>query len=146
MLSWLKAKLQIARELSLIDWLRLGEAWFALLWFYIAIRATSFERLNLPKKVKANLAITDGLAFARDLQRLVHLASRLHFLSMTCLPRTFSLRSMLNRRGVPAQVQIGVTKSLQGIQAHAWLEVDGQQVGEAEDITERFHKFNFTGG
>jgi hypothetical protein len=142
----MKAKLQIARELSLTDWLRLGEAWLTLFWFYVAIHVTSFERLNLPKKIKANSTITDGLAFARDLQRLVHFASRLHHLPMTCLPRTFTLRWMLNRRGMPAQVQIGVTKSPQGIHAHAWLEVDGQQVGEPEDVTERFQRFDLGAG
>jgi len=142
----MKAKLEIARELSLTDWLRMGEAWLTLLWLYFAIRVTSFEKLNVPKKIQNNLNIVDGLATARDLQRLVHLASRLHLLSMTCLPRALTLRWMLNRRGIPAQVQIGVTKTPQGIRAHAWIEVDGQQVGEPEDVTERFQRFDLGGG
>lgn len=143
LLSWLKARLQIARELSLTDWLRLGEAWLALLWFYIAIRITSFEKLNTAVSIplKAN-----GLDIALKLQRLVHLASRLHLLSMTCLPRALSLRWMLVRRGIPVQIQIGVTRTPQGVHAHAWLEVGGQQVGEPEDVTERFQRFDLTKG
>ena len=142
----LKAKLQIARELSLTDWLKLGEAWFTLLWFYVAIRLTSFERLNQVIRSKRTSSHPERLVFARYLQRMVHLASRLHLLSMTCLPRALALHWMLVRRGIPAQVQIGVTKTAQGIQAHAWLEVDGQQVGEPEHVTERFQRFDFTKG
>lgn len=145
-MNWLKAKLQIAHELSLIDWLRLGEAWLALFWFYVAIRVSNFETLNHSPNLKANSTVTLSLSLAHNLQRLVYLASRLHLLPMTCLPRTFALRRMLIWRGIPAKVQIGVTKGEQGIHAHAWLEVDGQQVGEPEDVTERFQRFDFGGG
>ena len=145
MLSWLKAKLQIAHELSPTDWLRLGEAWLTLLWFYVAVRTTSFEKLNISVAIKPNAVKTSEFDFALDLHRLVHLASRLHLLSMTCLPRSFTLSRMLNRRGIPTQVQIGATKTVQGIQAHAWLEVNGQQVGEPEDVPERFQKFDLGG-
>lgn len=139
----LKHKAQITRSLSIGDWLTLAEAWWGLLAFYVAIRSVSFDRLNRAAPVKPAERGRDIFETAQHLQRLVHLASRLHLLSMTCLPRTLTLRWMLQRRHIPAQAQIGVTKTAQGFQAHAWLEVNGQQVGEAEDVTERFQKFNF---
>lgn len=145
LLSWLKNRFKIAQELSFGDWLIITEAWWGLLAYYFAVRTVSFERLNrsdLVAETQANEAI---IKKALHIHRLVYLASRLHILSMTCLPRTLALRWVLRRRGMPAKVKIGVTKSQHGFQAHAWLELNGQQVGETEKVTERFRTFNFQG-
>lgn len=130
--------------MSASDWLTLTEAWGTLLVFYFAIRLTSFERLNQSRRKKLISFIPNQLTYAQHAQRLIRLAARLHLLSMSCLPRALTLRWMLVRRGIPAQVQIGATKDSQGFHAHAWLEVNGQQVGEPEDVTERFQRFDLT--
>jgi hypothetical protein len=135
-------RLRVARTLTLTDWLAISEAWWTMLWFYVLIRTTSFERLNRPIVLKHNSTPNNKTDLALHLQRLVHYTARMHLLAMTCLPRAFTLRHMLERRGISARVQIGVTRSPHGFHAHAWLEVDGQQVGEPEDITERFQKLN----
>jgi hypothetical protein len=44
----------------------------------------------------------------------------------------------LGRRGIPSRLCIGANKSSMGIRAHAWVEVEGQAIGEPEDIVERF--------
>jgi hypothetical protein len=124
----------------LSEWLLLLEAWWMLLIFYLALGWLSYDRLTIPAPLvnKKCAASFDDLVFAQRLQRLVGSASRLHLLSMTCLVQALSLRWMLSRRGIPAQLRLGVQKKLIGIHAHAWVELMEEPLGE-ENITERFH-------
>ena len=140
-MSRLKARFQIAQRLSPGDWVTLAEAWWGLLYYYVAVRSVSFERLNQPGMADGTPAKAGGIEKARHLHELVRLASRLHLLSMTCLPRTLTLRRMLLRRDIAAVVRIGVRKEEKRYQAHAWVEAGGAQVGEPEDVTERFQRF-----
>ena len=142
-MGWLKSlknKLLIARQLSLRDWLALAEAWWVLLSFYLALHWASYERLETSQRLIPSKAAESAKALevARRLQRLVELAARLHLFFMTCLVRAFALRRMLHRRGIPATLRLGAYKSLAEIQAHAWVDVEGQAIGEAEEVTDRF--------
>ena len=91
--------------------------------------------------------VTDGVPdfqaaqivfFSQRLHRLVELASRLHILPMTCLPRAVTLQGMLKRHAIPSLLRIGVARAPAGVLAHAWIEVAGVPMGEAEDVSERF--------
>jgi hypothetical protein len=52
----------------------------------------------------------------------------------SCLTQALALRLMLERRGIPATLRIGVARTPEcSVEAHAWLECDGHIViGEAE--------------
>ena len=143
----LKHRVRIARRLSWRDWLVLGEAWGRLLYYSLALRRTSFERLESSIHITPKVVIgpTCGLDLARRLQRLVGYASQLHLLPMTCLVRTLALQWMLGKRGTPSQVRIGASRSETGMNAHAWLEVGGQTVGEPEEVSERFKVLSSAG-
>lgn len=129
----LRERARLARELSLSDWLSLLEAWAALTVYWLSLHWTSYERLSaasfsdLPVRVSA-------LTTARRLHRMVGLAARLHLLSMTCLVQSLSLRWMLKRRGIPSELRIGAATVAGIVHAHAWLELDGEKVGESEDV------------
>lgn len=140
MLRSLRRKLLIARKLSVSDWLLLIEAWWGLLYFYLASRRTSFEHLEEKLKFTESKRVipSDPLPYAWRLQKLIYLASRLHRLGMTCLIRACTLQRMLRRRGIPSELRIGMNRSGAAISAHAWVEVMGQAVGEPEDIGEKF--------
>ncbi|MBI5351806.1 MAG: lasso peptide biosynthesis B2 protein [Chloroflexi bacterium] len=132
----IRHKFNLARDLSFSEWFSLMEAWGLLLVFYLALRWMSFDSLKkktppLPKK-------NDVQIDTERLKRLVDMSARLHLLSMTCLPKSLTLRWMLIRRGAPAVLKIGVMKIPDGIQAHAWVELNSMPVGEAEDVAERF--------
>ena len=133
-------KASTARGLSVEDWLLLAETWWVLLGFSLALRWGSLERLQDKFRLKEakRVDLSGVLAFAHRLQKLVSLAARYHLLSMTCLIRACTLHWMLSKRGIPSRLCIGVNKSLVGIQAHAWVEVMGQAIGEPEDIDEIF--------
>ena len=72
------------------------------------------------------------------LQRLVGMAGRNHLYSMRCLQRSLVLQWLLGRRGIVGELRIGVQKEGGGIAAHAWLEYEGQPIGEIESIEGRF--------
>jgi hypothetical protein len=133
-------KVSVARQLSLSEWLLLAEAWWVLFGFFLALRLGSLESLKKTFRVFGEKKVDPSgvLVFARKLQKLVFLASRLHLLSITCLVRACTLHWMLDRRGIPSRLCIGVNKSLVGINAHAWVEIMGQAIGEPEDIDQRF--------
>jgi hypothetical protein len=133
-------KVSIARHLSLSEWLLLAQAWWVLFGFFLSLHWISLERLEKSFHLARGKKVDPSgvLVFARRLQKLVFLASRLHLLSITCLARACTLHWMLGRRGIPSRLCIGMNRSLVGIHAHAWVELMGQAVGEPEDIDERF--------
>ncbi len=125
-------RLRLARGLSFSDWFSLIEAWWALVVFYFALRLMSLERLSAARDSKLENA--PALTEARRLHRLVGWAARLHLLPMTCLVQSLTLRWMLMRRGIASRLRIGASKDLRGFRAHAWLEMDGEKIGESEDV------------
>ncbi len=143
----LRHNIRVAGGLTVRDWFTLAEAWGLLLYFRLALRRRSFESLERSIRVtpKAAIGPSSGLELAGRLQRLVGQASKLHLLSMTCLVRALTLQWMLGSRGTPAQVRIGARKAGEGMTAHAWVEVDGQMVGEPEEVRERFKVLSSTG-
>jgi hypothetical protein len=62
-----------------------------------------------------------------------------------CLVKAFALRWMLAQHGIPVQLRIGANKASEGIHPHTWVEIDGQPIGESEDITERFKVLDSVG-
>ena len=140
LLKFLANRVHLARNLSSSDWLSLFEAWWILLGFHLALRWVSYERLqNLAPTAKSEFVDPVGLfSVARKYHTLVAWASRLHVLPMTCLVRSLTLQRMLSRRRMPAKAYIGVKKTADGIQAHSWVEVAGEQIGEGQDVADRF--------
>jgi hypothetical protein len=64
--------------------------------------------------------------------RMVLAAARHSVVSTTCLERSLVLWRLLAQRGISAQLRIGVRKSGEKFEAHAWVERNGVAVGEPE--------------
>jgi len=75
-------------------------------------------------------AAADDLA--RSASRMVAAAARHAIFPATCLERSLVLWWLLARRGVASQLRIGVRKSGETFEAHAWVERHGAAVGEPE--------------
>lgn len=140
LLNSIKNKIIFVQKLSFMEWVFLIEAWWILFGFYLALRWMSYNRLNksMPPQAKIFFDSTSQLFFAERLKQLLEISSRLHLLRMTCLVKSSALRWMLLRRGIPVQVRIGVNKTSTGMHAHAWVELQGEPIGEAENVSERF--------
>lgn len=71
----------------------------------------------------------------RDAERLAQLAAvaGIHGLvEATCLPRALAVHGVLRRRGLRPELKLGVRRQPQGIQAHAWVELEGHPLAQAE--------------
>lgn len=79
-----------------------------------------------------------ALPTVQRLQRLVGIAGRYHLHPMRCLQRALVLQWLLGRRSIRAELRIGARTEAGRLYAHAWLEHDGQPVGEPQGIANRF--------
>lgn len=61
----------------------------------------------------------------RGVDRLLRLPGR----PMRCLPRSLVLLSLLAEEGYEPRLVIGLPKSASSAEAHAWVEIDGTDVG-----------------
>jgi hypothetical protein len=133
-----------ARQYSFKDWPVILEAWLAQEYFNLALRFVSFEKLLAGSHPHSGTVVSPGrvLPAARRIQKLANAAAHFHLSPATCLRRSLALGWMLNRRGIPAQLSLGVLKGASGLQAHAWIEIEGQPLGEPEAVTENFQKLS----
>ena len=82
-------------------------------------------------------------ANVRRAAQMVATAYRLHPVPSSCLPRTVVLWSLLQRRGIGADVRIGVRYNTQGqFESHAWLEWNGEVLNDAANVASQFLPFN----
>lgn len=108
--------------------------------FWLGLRLLGLKRwrrLTLgngpPRPGTANNAQTIG--------ELVNAVAKHSALPATCLSRSLFLEWLLRRRGVAAQLRIGVQRTLHGIAAHAWVECAGRPVNDRPDIADTFAPF-----
>ena len=73
-------------------------------------------------------------ATAKRLGRLVNIASRHGPYNATCLRHSLALWWLLRRRGLPAELHIGVGKEEALVRAHAWVELGGLVVNDRPSI------------
>lgn len=140
LLKSFRPKARLVRQLSATDWQALFEAWRLLFFYYLALYMLSYERLLSMTGLRADGTpdLTRDLKSAQELRRLIQIASRLHFLPMTCLAKSLVLQKMLSKRNIPSLVRIGVQKVKGAMFAHAWVEVNGEPVSEVDDVRQKF--------
>ena len=115
-------------------------AWLSLLWVDLGLRWLPFPRLQRWAQYAPGKTGREDRTRGRRLAGLVSTAARHHLYPMTCLRRSLVLQRMLRQEGFAAELCIGVRKEDGGLQAHAWVEVDGEPVGESERVTEAYQQ------
>jgi hypothetical protein len=65
------------------------------------------------------------LAQAEAYAQLAAIAGRRGPVTTTCLRQALAVRTWLRRRGLDAQLKIGVKKNGEALDAHAWVELEG---------------------
>lgn len=73
---------------------------------------------------------------------LVHAAARHGPFRATCLPISLTLHRLLQERGIGANLRLGVRKAGGRLEAHAWIERDGEPLMEPPKIGERYAAFD----
>lgn len=134
-------KIERLRELSWPERRWLVEAWLLLFGFRVALRTRPFpsvEKLARIPLTKHGSAEQGPEQPSPRLVWCVDAAANHHLFPMRCLERSLTRQRMLRKRGVEAELKIGVQKQGPGLEAHAWLEIDGQPLAEPEAIGERY--------
>jgi hypothetical protein len=78
---------------------------------------------------------------AQRLARLVSIAANHGPYRATCLRQSLALWWLLRRRGIPAELRIGVRKEQGELQAHAWVEHAGRALNDAQGVTKTYAAF-----
>lgn len=101
------------------------------------------KSLLVGKKRKPPLSSNDALAVAMATQSFLAAAVRLPGLSSTCLMRSSALQAMLQRRGIEAQLKIGMRRADHKIEGHAWVELDGLILNETAEVAKTYEVMDF---
>ena len=85
--------------------------------------------------------LQNTLPAAQSVARMVSAAANHGLYRANCLKRSLATWWLLQRRGIRAELNIGVNKDDGDFSAHAWVEYMGKTLVEADDVTERFSTF-----
>ena len=132
---WGERLLKLCRLPMRERWL-LFEVWCMLLGLDLALRCLPFTCIaSFCRRLRETG--DDGDAASpppvTQLAWLVTVAGRFSPIKTTCLQEALALSWLLSRRGIAANLQIGVTHRHGDLAAHAWLEYNGRIIlGEAD--------------
>lgn len=114
----------------------------------MGLRLLSFRRIESllrPADIAIGKALSpfDAATRARNIARIVALASRHGPCRANCLPTSLVLRRYLLRQGIQANLRVGVRKAIDGtLDAHAWVEHAGEPLINRADVHQHFAPFN----
>jgi hypothetical protein len=74
--------------------------------------------------------------------RMVRAAAHYGIGQPTCLVESLTLWYLLQKQNVPANLRIGVRKSSERFEAHAWVEYDGDALNQAEEQHQHYAAFD----
>ncbi len=104
----------------------------------VAVRARGLQR------VQSRLAVSHHSQRSSKIEsrRLGHIVNRVGSVwRANCLTRSLVTWWLLDRRGTPSELRIGVRKAAEGLEFHAWIETEGTVVNDRVDIAEEFSPF-----
>ncbi len=118
-----------------------ARAFVWLLYVELTLRWGGHRRL-VPRALSPGTAVGDvsvaDLARARRYARAVGLVSRVGIVGRKCLARSLALHALLGREHLPSQLRVGVRKRGSALEAHAWVELGGQVLGDPATAVEPF--------
>lgn len=74
--------------------------------------------------------------------RWVQVAARHGLYRATCLPQSVALWWLLRCRGIGTDLRVGVKPGADGLEAHAWVELQGQPLNDDLEVHRRFSPFS----
>ena len=106
---------------------------------WIALRILGLRRLAgwIERRPLAQSEIDRPTAIDEAV-RAVARASRRGAGRGTCLSQSLALVHLLRRRGIQSALRLGVRKSGERMEAHAWVEADGVVLNDSADVAARF--------
>jgi hypothetical protein len=84
----------------------------------------------------------DHRAVLQQTCRMLTAAVHYSFLHHTCLAQSLTLWYLLENKGLSADLRVGVRKSSQAFEAHAWVEYQGIALNEPQQQHRHFSQFD----
>jgi hypothetical protein len=130
-MSWMSRKLRTALGLSAAERALFCRAWIRLLRVGLALRSLPLPEVQ---KLAAGARPLPSPLPASRVAYLVAAAARHHLLTLRCLPRAVVLQSLLRDQVIQTDLRIGVRRIEKNMEAHAWIERDGQVIGDSPEV------------
>ncbi len=115
----------------------------------MALRVLGFRRWHAALARLAPLGpspeVKSAPSFAKRAQlttRMVQAASQDSLCRANCLEQSIVLWWLLRRQGISSELRIGVCKADDGVAAHAWVELAGAVLNEAQDVHQHYAAFD----
>jgi hypothetical protein len=115
----------------------------------IALRVLGFRRWHAALARLGSAEFSSAAVPARSptekaqlTTRLVQVASREGLCRTNCLEQSVVLWWLLRRQGISSDLRIGVCKSGDGVAAHAWVEIAGMVLNDAQDVHQHYAAFD----
>ena len=74
--------------------------------------------------------------------RMVRAAGRYIPAHFTCLEESLTLWYLLRKQGIGSRLRIGVRKTNNKLEAHAWVELDGEALNQPEHLHRHYAAFD----
>jgi hypothetical protein len=107
-------------------------------------RAFLQKRIPESSNLRSNAEVPNlqnALQSAQSVARMVSAAANHGFYRTNCLKRSLATWWLLQRRGIKAELNIGVNKDAGDFSAHAWVEFMGNTLVDSDDVTKRYSTF-----
>jgi hypothetical protein len=135
--TW-RRKVDKAAELSTADWVGLAQAAWTISVVRVALTVVPIDRL---KQWACAVRPADTVMSRERVLRtawLVDVAANHHLVSLRCLPRSLALVRLLARRGVAAELRLGVRRENGQTFGHAWVEWQGEPLNDPHTVVANF--------
>lgn len=135
------------RALPANDRLALSLAFVWLPLFVLGLRWLGFKKMQDQVTKPSNMAVASPAQAkdrARTVSRWVDVAARRGVVRGTCLTQSLTLLRLLRREDIVGQLRIGVRMQAGQLDAHAWVEVDGEPVNDSQDVASRYAAYSNT--
>jgi hypothetical protein len=106
-----------------------------------AFLSWTMPRGNSPSVDPTDEVKLDAIESARRTARVVAAAAREGVYHGRCLEQSLTLWWLLARRELPAELHIGVRKTANGFEAHAWVELFKTVVNDSDEVRQDYVPF-----
>jgi hypothetical protein len=105
------------------------------------LKRTQSAMSHLSNKSRESLPEADQMNVAKQVARMVSIASNHGPYHANCLKRSVLIWWLLERKRIHTEIRVGAQKDPSGLRAHAWVECQGVVLNDRQDIADQFTPF-----
>ena len=143
----MKKRFKQLRSLSLLEWQLLITSALLLPLTALGLKLIGLKRTQQlmekfsPNAPKTSLPVEQELQEGQMVAHMVSVAANHSIYRANCLKQSLVLWWLMRKRGLTAELRIGVKKEDCELNAHAWVELNGNVLIDNEKTINNFHPF-----